>query len=364
MPEGKYFRLGYGLIIILLIIYLGTLVDFIFQPLVVLFSTLFAPIVIAGVLFYLLRPVVNVLSWKLPKSPAILILYLLVIGLLVLLVFLVGPSLQNQFNNLVKNAPALVNETQRMIVNLQNQEWFNNFVAEMDFSWRELTSRAAEYANQMVSEIGSNIANVVGMITNIIIVILILPFILYYMLKEGKKAPDFILRLLPARQEKEGRRILSDMDDALSSYIQGQMIVSFFVGICVFIGYVIIGLDYPLVLAVAAMFFNVIPFLGPWIGTLPGVVVGLLESPFMALLVIIVVVIVQQIESNFISPQVMGRKLDIHPLTIILLLLVASNFAGIVGLLLAVPAYAVAKVVVSHTYRLLKLRNRPPEDTT
>ncbi|SFL53356.1 AI-2E family transporter [Salibacterium qingdaonense] len=364
MPEGKYFRLGYGLIIVLLIVYLATLVDFIFQPLVVLFSTLFGPIVIAGVLFYLFRPVVNILSWKLPKSLAILLLYIIIIGLLVLLVFAVGPSLQNQFNNLVKNAPSLMNEAQRMIVNLQNQEWFNNFIAEMDFSWREVTTRAGEYANQLFSDIGSNIANVVGMITNAVIIILILPFILYYMLKEGKKAPNFILRLLPAKQEKEGRRILGDMDEALSSYIQGQIIVSFFVGICVFIGYVIIGLDYPLVLAAAAMFFNIIPFLGPWIGTLPGVIVGLLTSPFMALLVIIVVVIVQQIESNLISPQVMGRKLDIHPLTIILLLLVASNFAGIVGLLLAVPAYAVGKVVVSHTYRLLKLRNKPPEDTT
>ncbi|RSL31189.1 AI-2E family transporter [Salibacterium salarium] len=361
MPDGKYFRIGYGLILILLIVYLSTLVDFIFQPIVVLFSTLFAPIVIAGVLFYLFRPIVNVLAKKLPKSIAILLLYLMVLGLITLVVFLVGPSLQNQFNNLVKNAPALVNEAQRMIINLQNQDWFNNFVAEMDLSWREITSQAAEYANEFLSDIGSNIANVVSMITGVVIVILILPFILYYMLKEGKKAPNFILRLLPAKQEKEGRRILSDMDAALSSYIQGQIIVSFFVGICVFIGYVIIGLDYPLVLAVVAMFTNIIPFIGPWIGTFPGVIVGILDSPFMALLVIIVVVIVQQIESNLISPQIMGRKLHIHPLTIILLLLVASSFAGIVGLLLAVPTYAVAKVVVSHTYRLLKLRYTPSD---
>lgn len=77
----------------------------------------------------------------------------------------------------------------------------------------------------------------------------------------------------------------------------------------------------------------------------------------MALLVIIVIVIVQQIESNIISPQVMGKKLSIHPLTIIFLILVAGRFAGLLGLILAVPTYAVGKVIVSHTYRLWKLRN-------
>ncbi len=349
---------------LLLIVYLGTLVDFIFEPVVVLVSTLFAPIVIAGVLNYLFRPVVNLLNHqlKIPRGLSIILLYLLAAGLVAFLIILVGPTLQSQFTSLANNIPRYIDKGQRMIVELQNQEWFNRFLNEMEgFSWNEVTAKAAEYANQVLTKLGNNIANVVSAITSVVVVIVILPFILFYMLKEGEKAPEFILRLLPAKQEKEGRRILSDMDTALSSYIQGQIIVSVFVGICVFIGYVIIGLDYPLVLALVAMFTNVIPFIGPWIGTFPGVIVGLLDSPFMALLVIIVVVIVQQIESNFISPQVMGRKLHIHPLTIILLLLVAGSFAGVVGLLLAVPTYAVAKVVVSHTYRLIKLRTKVDE---
>jgi predicted PurR-regulated permease PerM len=147
------------------------------------------------------------------------------------------------------------------------------------------------------------------------------------------------------------------MDFALSSYIQGQIIVSICVGILAYIAFLIIGLDYPLVLALVAMFTNVIPFIGPWIGTIPAVIVGLLNSPFMALLVVLAVVVVQQIESNLISPQVMGRKLSIHPLTIIFLLLVAGRFAGLLGLILAVPTYAVGKVLVLHIYRLWVLRN-------
>ncbi|MFB5661358.1 AI-2E family transporter [Alteribacillus sp. HJP-4] len=363
MPQSKFFRICYGLILILLIIFLGTLVDFIFQPLVVLVSTLFAPIVIAGIMFYLFRPFVNLLAKKMPRTLAIAILYLLAAGIITGLVLIVGPELQKQFTGLINNIPSLINDTQRLAVQLQNQEWFNRFLQEMDgVSWSEITSRASEYLRNSLSGIGSNIASIVGMITSVVIIILILPFILFYMLKEGEKAPEFILKLLPAQQEKEGRRILHDMDEALSSYIQGQIIVSFFVGICVFIGYQVIGLDYALVLALVAMFTNVIPFIGPWIGTFPGVIVGLLDSPFTALLVILVVVIVQQIESNLISPQVMGRKLQIHPLTIILLLLVAGSLAGLLGLIFAVPAYAVIKVIASHTYRLIKLRAKRDEE--
>jgi len=356
MPQGKWFRIGYGIIVLFLIIYLGTLIDFIFRPIVVLVQTLFAPIILAGVLYYVSRPFVNLLSQRMPRGLAILILYLSGVALITLLIFLIGPELQRQFNSLVRNTPFFVNEIRSYIISLQQTEWFSRFQVTESISLEEITTRFGSYINEFVSALGANVAAFIGFITNIIIIIIILPFVLYYMLKEGEKAPRQVLRLFPEKQQHNGREILGDMDIALSSYIQGQIIVSFCVGVLAYIGYLIIGLDYPLVLALIAMFTNVIPFVGPWIGTFPAVIVGLLTSPLMGLFVVIVVVVVQQIESNFISPQVMGRKLAIHPLTIILLLLVAGRFAGLLGLILAVPTYAVGKVIVSHTYRLWMLR--------
>lgn len=358
MPQNKAFRIGYGIVLIFIIIYLGSLIDWVFKPIVVLVQTLFAPIILAGVLFYLLRPFVNVLSRWIPRGIAILILYLSVIALITAIVFLIGPELQTQFNSLARNMPVFINEIRDMFINLQENEYVSRFQEGDNFSFEEITSKLTNYLNEIVTAIGSNIASFIGFIANVVIILVIIPFVLFYMLKEGEKAPKKVLKYLPKKQQHEGQRVLSDMDFALSSYIQGQIIVSVCVGFLVYIGYLIIGIDYPLVLALVAMFTNVIPFVGPWIGTFPGVIVGFLDSPFMALWVIIVVIVVQQIESNLISPQVMGRKLDIHPLTIILLLLVASRFAGLLGLLLAVPTYAVGKVIVSHTYRLWMLRSR------
>ncbi|MDQ0178311.1 AI-2E family transporter [Bacillus chungangensis] len=355
MLNERWFKIGTGIIMAFIIIFLGTKITFIFKPIVVLVQTLFAPILISGVLFYLLRPIVDLLSKKIPRGMSILILYLGFIGLITIVVLAIGPELQKQFNLLIENFPTFANEVQRWAEQVQEQEWFERFLENDFMSLEDITAYISTYLTQITKNIGSTVTSTIGFIANIVIVLVIIPFVLFYMLKDGNRAPDFLFRLLPNKHHKETKAIISDMNEALSSYIQGQLLVSFCVGIMAYIGYLLIGLDYSLVLGLIAMLTNVIPFVGPWIGTFPAVIVGLLHSPFKALLVVIIVVVVQQIESNLISPQVMGRKLSIHPLTIIFLLLAAGQFAGILGLLLAVPTYALAKVVVSHVYRIIKL---------
>ncbi|QOY34107.1 AI-2E family transporter [Anaerobacillus isosaccharinicus] len=359
MSQYKWFRYGIGIIMLFLILYLGTLVQFIFRPIVVFVETLFVPFLLAGVLYYLFRPIVNLLDKKkVPKTLAIILIYLSVVGLISLLILLVGPILQRQVNSLVNNFPYLINEIRALFIQLQENEWFNRFQATETLSLNKISENMTQYINQAFNVISTNISGLIGFVANVVIIFIIIPFILFYMLKEGEKAPNQVLKLLPEKQRIEGRKILSDMDVKLSSYIQGQILVSLCVGILMYAGFLIVGIEYSLILALIAMFTNVIPFVGPWIGTVPALIVAIIHSPLMVAKVLIVIVVVQQFESNFISPQIMGKKLAVHPLTIILLLIVAGRFAGIVGMLLAVPTYAVCKVFISHTYRLLKLRNK------
>ncbi|MDA8354344.1 MAG: AI-2E family transporter [Firmicutes bacterium] len=357
MPQSKPFRIGYGILLAFLIILVGTKIDFIFKPLVVLVQTLFFPFLVAGVLYYLFRPVVRFLEKKgVPRVISILLIYLLFIGLAVLIVFLAGPPLQKQVTRLVENFDDLIASLQTKLVQLQHNPWVGQYFEQQNLE--KITRDFTDYLSSSIMTIVTNIANFFSILTSIIVVFVTVPFILFYMLKEGEAAPKQVLRLLPAAQRSEGRRILSDMDRAISSYIQGQVLVSICVGVLVYIGYLIIGLDYSLLLALVTMFTNLIPFVGPLIGTIPAVIVAFIDTPFMVVKVLLVTVFAQQLEGNVISPQVMGRTLNIHPLTIILLLLVAGSLGGFLGLLLAVPTYAVLKVVVSHTYRLFLLRNR------
>lgn len=357
MPQSKAFKIGYGIIVVLLIILLANQVSFIFKPLVVLVQTLFFPFLVSGVLFYLFRPIVGYLhSLKVPKVLSILLIYLAFIGLFVLLGFLIGPLLKEQFHRLVENFPEMMDKAQDKFAELHQQPWVSQNV-----DWQLISSNVMDYLKSSLSAIGANIASFISILTNIIVVFVTVPFILYYMLKEGEKAPGYMLRFLSDQDREEGLRILSDMDRALSSYIKGQVLVSLFVGLIVYIGYLIIGIDYSLILAMATMLTNVIPLIGPLIGVIPAIVVAFIESPFMVVKVLIVALVAQQLEGNLVSPLVMGKNLNIHPLTIILLLLVAGSLGGFLGLLLAVPTYAVLKVVVWHSYRLYKLRKQKAE---
>ncbi|WP_071459011.1 AI-2E family transporter [Bacillus massilinigeriensis] len=357
MPNSKYFRLGYGIIVFLIIVLLASKVDFIFKPLGIFFQTLFLPFLISGVIYYLLRPIVNFLDTKkVPRALAIVAIYLLFIGLGIALVLVVGPELQRQFKSLVDNFPDLVGSLQKEILALRDSGWFSRFQENQYMSLDEISERVTTFIRSNVSNIFSQVTNVIGVITSIVTVIITVPFIVFYMLKDGEGASRHILKFLPYLQAKEARKILKDLDEALSSYIKGQALVSFLVGAMMYVGYLIIGLEYSLVLAVVTMLTNVIPFIGPFIGVIPAVIIGFLTSPLMAVKVVLVAVVVQQIDGNLTSPYIMGRKLDIHPLTIILLLLVAGSLAGLLGMILAVPTYAVLKVVASHAYRLYKLQ--------
>jgi predicted PurR-regulated permease PerM len=357
MPITKAFRWGYGLLLIFLIIFVGMKINFVFRPVGLLVQTLFFPFLIAGVLYYLFRPLVSYLQLKrVPRVLSILLIYLLAAALIALLVYFVGPILQKQINSLIENIPVFLESVQEKIAEIQHNEWIQRLYENNRFNFEKGTDSISKKVPSGLAFIGSNIMDFIGFLTRIMTVLVTVPFILFYMLKEGEKAPRQILRLLPATQQKNGRRILTDLDEALSSYIQGQIFISFCLGTLLFSGYLMIGLDYSLLVAIVAMLTNVIPFLGPIIASIPALVIAILNSPMMVVKVLIVMVVVQQIEGHIISPQVMGRKLEIHPLTIISLLLAAVSMGGVLGLILAVPVYAVLKVIVHHTYRLWRLR--------
>lgn len=361
LPKSKPFLLGYGIILLLLIIYLGTKVSFIFRPIVVFFQTLFFPFLLAGILYYLFRPVVELLHrFQIPKQISILLIYFFTAGFITLLVVLVGPILTEQIERFIRNFPEIWQLAKERVQELSKHPWIAPYL-----NWNDLSNYLVEYLQKSYREIGTNIANFFGILTNVVVVFVTVPFILYYMLSEGHKAPGYFLKFLPEKEQREaGSQILRDLDNALSSYIKGQVLVSIFVGVIVYIGYLIIGIDYALILAIVSMFTNLIPFIGPLIGTIPALVVGFIQTPFMALKVLIVALVAQQLEGNIVSPMVMSKNLNIHPLTIILILLVAGSLGGFLGLLLGVPIYAVLKVVVSHIYRLLQLRKKEESPTS
>ncbi|WP_029335652.1 AI-2E family transporter [Exiguobacterium aurantiacum] len=363
MFESKWYRALFWALTIFLVIWVGTQISFVFEPVKVILALVTVPLILAGLFFYFLVGIVDYLEKRSGKRGVSVAITLTSLLLIITIVFSVlGPLLVEQVTSLVNALPSIAKELQVQIFavrdSLMENEFLSRFVNENDDMFTEFTNNVTAYLGDIFGNVASSVGRLVGFITSAVITIVVIPFMLIYMLLDGKRLPDSIVKWLPKSYESETRKILNDMHTTVKNYVHAQLLVAFFVGITSLIGLWIVGVDYAILLALFMMVTNIIPYVGPFLGAAPAVVVAFIQEPIMAVWVIIVIIIVQQIESNVISPLIQGKSLKVHPLTIIIVLLVAGNLAGIIGMLIAVPTYAVAKVVVQNIVRIYKLREQ------
>lgn len=351
--EEKIFKYGLMTLLLFLIIYAGSQINWFFRPILIAFQTLFVPLVLTMFLFYLLRTPVNFLNKKLPKGISILIVYFVLFSIIGFGGAVFGPTLQEQFINFSNNIPRIVKNVEESI--FQAGIFSNlNWIAD-DMTIHGLIT---DWMNRSDAGLLGGIGNILGMLANAILGIAIIPILLFYILKDSNKIAEGFVKLFSKDQQKEVRTILNDVDNTLSSYIQGQGIVCLCVGILCFIAFLLIGLEYALLLAVIAGLTNIIPYFGPWIGSVPAVIVAFFSSPITALITVIAIIIIQQIESNVIAPQVLGKKLKIYPITIIFLILISGRVIGLIGMIIAVPLYATFRLLVTHGIKLWKIKKK------
>ncbi|MGG3196269.1 AI-2E family transporter [Priestia aryabhattai] len=366
--KGTFFRekilnnkfVVYTIIIFILSMTIFSLskIGFILIPISIFIKTIALPIILAGICFYLFNPLVDFLEQKgVKRIISILVLYIVIIGALAIIISSVIPPLKNQVDRLIDNIPELTHDVQHAVTNLSNNRYVEQGLQSANTDLDKISKDASKHLSKYVSGFSSGIVNFVGTITEIILSVAVLPFILFYLLKDGKNLPNYIVKLLPNRSRSEAKFILADMNHALSAYIRGQIFVAICIGVLLFIGYLIIGLDYALLLAIIAMVTNVVPYLGPIIAIIPAIIIAFITSPFMLVKLAIVWAVVQLLEGKVISPQIMGRSLDIHPITVIFVILTAGNLFGIIGIILAVPGYAVLKVIITHIYQFIRLNS-------
>ncbi|BCD18529.1 AI-2E family transporter [Bacillus cereus] len=354
--EHNYLAVLLGFALLFIHILLLTKISFVFTPFIVFLKTIFFPVLLAGVLFYILHPFVSLLEKKgVSRIVSIASIYLIVIGLFVFLVLTVIPIIKDQIDALIDNLPYFGHEIERAARRFGESNLLGKIQENLNI---DVASMVKDYTVDFTKSLSSVTGNVTGFlstVTEVVLTFVMVPFILFYLLKDGEQLPNHFLKFISEQRQPAAMRILDDMHYAISSYIRGQIIVSLFIGIMLLIGYLIIGIKYAVLLAILAMIVNIVPYVGPIIAITPALIIAFIDSPGMVLKVIIVMMVVQLAEGKFISPQVMGKKLDIHPITIIFIILTAGNLFGIMGIILAIPGYAILKVLVTHGYRFVKL---------
>lgn len=349
------------LLILLLIglnIFVFTKISFVFKPVTVLLKTVLLPILLTGAIYYLLNPLVDWLEGKrVRRVYTITALYLFIAGIITVVIMSVVPLVKQQVTGLIENIPQYSTEIQGQFEDLIGGDFFYQLQESTGFNPNDLGNTLSERATALFNSAWSGIGGFIGAVKNVVLAIVTVPFILFYLLKDGKKLPHFILRFVPVRLRQQTHHVMTEMNGQISSYIRGQIIVSFCIGALMYVGFLIIGLDYSLVLAIIAAFTSIVPYLGPAIAITPALIIALVTSPIMLVKLIVVWTVVQLIEGKFISPQIMGKSLKIHPITIIFVILTAGNLFGVLGIILAVPGYAVLKVICTHLFQWFERRS-------
>ena len=341
-----------NILLFFLIIWIFNKISFVLNPAWVFFSAILPPLLLAVIQYYVMNPVVDWFEkkFKVPRVVTILVLFLFVLIALIWIINILVPIAQNQINSLIKNWPNIwndaVNATQEALRDPRLHEVKGSLQNMIDNTQKTLFKSGQSTINATIG----NISSAVSIITMIVMTLLTAPFILFFMLKDGHQLRLYITKFVPEHWQSSFSQLLYDINYALASYIRGQITVAFWVGVMFVVGYMIIGLPYGLALAILAGFMNLIPYFGTPLALIPVFVIAIMTSGSMVIKVLVVFLIEQAIETRILSPLVMGNKMEMHPVTTILLLIGASSVWGLWGVFFGIPIYAILKIIVSRVY--------------
>ncbi len=348
--KNNFFKYSIGIIILLVIIFLIGQIDFFIAPFKKFVAIVFFPLLFALMVYYIFRPMVRFLCQKkVPKTPSILIVFFVFLLIFSLVGIYAGSLIVKESQQLVDDMPQILERAK-----IKADELVKNKNIAALFSGK-VNEQLTSYAKSVFPAVKDGLVNAASAVASAASVLVVVPFILFYLLRDGRKFYAKTITLIPAKYRSNVASIIKDTDKTLSNYITGQALIALILGVLSYVGYLIVGVKYSFILAFLVMITSFIPMLGAIIGVVPAFFVGLSVSPFMALKVLIVAVVVQQLEGNFISPNLMGKRLAIHPLTIIILFLGAASLYGFIGMLIAVPAYAAFKVIAAGGMRIFRI---------
>lgn len=345
--NDKKTRILIQTLIVLTIIFLFIKIQPIISPLLEVIGMLVVPIIIGGFLYYALRPLKDLLL-KLIKNNGVaaLLSILLVLALLTIVIINGGEVVKEQFEDaFVKNKDKL----------LDYREYLNGKLQEI-LPDLNIFDRINNNIKSFVTSIGSNAIGIFSSVGDITTQLILVPFILFYLLKDGREFKDKLFQRIPKRHKPEIKNMFKKIDNILSTYINGQLIVALVIGVLMFIGYIIIGMPNALLMGVFSLITSVIPFIGPLLGILPAILIALTMDFGLVIKIIITALVVQQLEGNLITPNIMGNKLKLHPLAVIIIVIVSINLFGIIGAFIGTPLFLVLVTIFKTIYNINKNR--------
>ncbi|HAK73984.1 MAG TPA: AI-2E family transporter [Sporomusaceae bacterium] len=317
-------------------------------------TSIYLPVILALILSFLLNSVVDCFvslpkRWgkrQMPRSIAVLLSFVVAIFAIVLAaLFIVFPFIQ-EFDKFVIDLPGLVRRIQFLLVVIEQQAT----AMELPDNVRDLLNQGIANMASFSVEMAKRILNAVFGFASQAVELVVVPVLTYYLLKDWRSLQSGLINAFSVQYRQQLQNVTNEMGNVISGYIRGQIVISIIMGILVFSGMYLLGVDYPLVLGLLATLTETIPIVGPIIGAIPAILLAYIAAPALAVKVIIFYILIQQIENHLIVPNIMGHTIDLHPILVVVSLLIGGHIYGVVGMMLAVPVTALLRVIIRHLW--------------
>ena len=316
------------------------------------------PIIISLIVAELLFPIVSSAERILPgrerypriaRLVTIAIVYVAFFVLVAALIYLTVQPIIKEVQEFIQVAPQIYEQAKVTI-----EGWMRQFDQRVPEDVKAQLDELLQSASGVIGKaalalLTKTIGGVTGTIS-VVIGLVIVPFLLFYMLKDKEELVTGMHSVLPENVSRHTHNVIGLIDGVVGSYVRAQLTSATIVGVLVFIGLFLLDVNFALTLGLLAGVLGLIPIIGAFIGAVPGLLVALATDPGKLLWVALLYLIVQFVESNIISPRIQGRALRLHPIAIMITLIIASEIAGLWGVLVGVPLLAAARDVFAYFY--------------
>jgi len=311
--------------------------------------SVFIYIIISVLLAYFMYgPVRWLRNLRVPRGLAILLVFTGIVVLIGGLVALIAPVLYREASQFAKDIPALLSDVEARLNAALERAYpgggqriaFNEAVLQAVENLRENLPQALQSSFAFVSKtINSSITFLLGLI--------LIPLMCYYFLVDAEKFKNSFKKLFPHTYNERIEATFSMMNVMLGNYVRSQLTLSLIMAVLVTAGLSVIGVKYAVLLGLIAGFAELIPMIGPVIGFFPAALIALAGSPVNLLLVVVLYAGLHLLENNVLVPRIMGKNMDLHPLTVIVAMMIGAQVLGFLGILIALPATAAGKIALN-----------------
>ena len=316
-----------------------------------------APFIWAVVIAYLFSPLVSFAKRRIgiPRPVLVLILYAIGINAIFWTIWFVSPPLAGELDKLVQSVPNVARWVEEQITGTDTVDVFGQAIS-LDDAIRALVDPLSALAK----EVSGHLVKLAFGIIEAFVKVLLTLVAAFYLLLAGPRLYRRIIGLVPDQHRPEVQSLVGRLDDVLSAFIRGQLLLVLIMSTATYIGLSILGIPFALVIGIVTGFLELIPFFGPIVAAIPPVALALFGSNAFGwpgwvagLVVAAMYTVLRHIEDYVVIPNVVGRIINIHPFVALFALFAGATIWGIGGMILALPAAAMGRIVLSYIYRKL-----------